>query len=72
MEPSVWIDITVNDATARIPAGSTVAAVIRYLGEADPDLMVELNGRYVYPRAYATTPVNPHDRLELINPNFGG
>ncbi|MEJ2660007.1 MAG: MoaD/ThiS family protein [Desulfobacteraceae bacterium] len=41
-------------------------------GALDPDLIVELNGRFVYPRDYATTIVGAGDRLEFINPNFGG
>ena len=66
------IEIIMNDLPQRVPAGSSLEDLIRDLGEADPDLIVELNGRFVYPRDYATTIVRKGDQLEFINPNFGG
>jgi thiamine biosynthesis protein ThiS len=66
------VEIIINDLPQRIPADSSLATLIRDLEEADPDLIVELNGRFVYPRDYATTISGEGDRLELINPNFGG
>ncbi|WP_419662076.1 MoaD/ThiS family protein [Desulfosarcina variabilis] len=38
----------------------------------DPDLIVELNGRFIYPRDYATTIVQSGDEIEFMNPDFGG
>ena len=67
-----YIHITLNDAPERVPVHSSLEAVIRHFGETDPDLIVELNGRFVYPRAYAGTIIQKGDRLEFINPNFGG
>jgi thiamine biosynthesis protein ThiS len=64
--------ILLNDLPQRVPANSDLVTLTRNLGEADPDLIVELNGRFVYPRDYATTVVQHGDRLEFINPNFGG
>jgi thiamine biosynthesis protein ThiS len=66
------IEIILNDLPQKVPADRSLEALIRDLEEADPDLIVELNGRFVYPRDYATTIVSGGDRLELINPNFGG
>ena len=66
------MDIILNDLPQQVPANSSLASLILDLGEADPDLIVELNGRFVYPRDYATTFVKNGDRLEFINPNFGG
>jgi thiamine biosynthesis protein ThiS len=66
------IEILLNDLPLQVPAMSSLAALIRDLEEADPDLIVELNGRFVYPRDYATTIVSDGDGLEFINPNFGG
>ena len=40
--------------------------------EMDPDLIVELNGRFVFAQDYAATRVAPNDRVEFIHPNFGG
>jgi thiamine biosynthesis protein ThiS len=72
MEKTEYIEIAINDETERVAANSSLHALIRHFGEADPDLIVELNGRFVYPRAYAATIVSKGDRLEFINPNFGG
>lgn len=72
MQKNDIIEIWLNDAPERVPARSSLKTLIRHFGEGDPDLIVELNGRFVYPRAYAATVVNKGDRLELINPNFGG
>jgi len=72
MEKNECIEITINDVRERVMADSTLETLIREFGEADPDLIVELNGRFVYPRAYASTIPKKEDRLEFINPNFGG
>lgn len=67
-----FIEIILNDLPQQVPADSSLEDLIRDLEERDPDLIVELNGRFVYPRDYATTLVGGGDRLEFINPNFGG
>lgn len=40
--------------------------------EMDRDLIVEHNGRFVFPQDYAVIQVAPSDRVEFIHPNFGG
>jgi hypothetical protein len=35
-------------------------------------MMVEQNGRYVYPQTYDTTQPVAGDVLEFIHPDFGG
>ena len=72
MRPDRMITILLNDLPQQVPANSSLEALIRDLGEADPDLIVELNGRFVYPRDYASIIISVGDQLELINPNFGG
>ena len=72
MKKTAFIEISLNDEPERVPTNSSLETLIKHFGEADPDLIVELNGRFVYPRVYAATIVNTGDRLELINPNFGG
>jgi thiamine biosynthesis protein ThiS len=67
-----YIEIILNGLPQPVPADSSLEDLIRDLEEADPDLIVELNGCFVYPRDYATTIVGEGDRLEFINPNFGG
>jgi sulfur carrier protein len=66
------IEITVNDRSEQVPAHCRISDLIRRFGEDDPHLIVELNGRFVYPRDYDSKTVAKNDRLEFINPNFGG
>ena len=66
------IEIRVNDLPERVPVGSSLETLIHDLNERDPDLVVELNGRFIYPRNYATTIVGAGDEIEFMNPNFGG
>jgi thiamine biosynthesis protein ThiS len=66
------IEIIVNDVPIEVEAESRLDHLIKHFGEMDPDLIVELNGKFVYPKAYAGIVVNQGDRLEFINPNFGG
>jgi thiamine biosynthesis protein ThiS len=72
MGKAQFIEITLNDVPERVTANSSLEALIHHFGETDPDLIVELNGRFVYPRTYASTVLRGGDRLEFINPNFGG
>ncbi len=55
-----------------MPAAATLAELIIRFDEADPDLIVEHNGRFVFPRDYSAIRVAPDDRIEFIHPNFGG
>ena len=66
------IEIIVNDMPIEVESESRLDRLIKHFGEVDPDLIVELNGKFVYPKAYAGTIVSDGDRLEFINPNFGG
>jgi thiamine biosynthesis protein ThiS len=55
-----------------VPENATLAFLIEHFQEADPSLIVEHNGRYVYARQYSTTRVSANDRVEFIHPDFGG
>jgi thiamine biosynthesis protein ThiS len=66
------IQITVNGMTEDVPENATLESLIDRFREADPALIVELNGRYVYAREYSTTRVSENDRVEFIHPDFGG
>lgn len=66
------IEVTVNGTTERIAEGATVAGLIAHFREEDLHLIVEHNGRFVYPRMYETTVVAEGDRIEFIHPDFGG
>ncbi|MFZ3048203.1 MAG: MoaD/ThiS family protein [Desulfatirhabdiaceae bacterium] len=66
------IDIVVNGHTEKVPGLSTIFFLIQHFQEHDTDLIVEYNGRFVYPGQYAGIVLKPGDRIEFINPNFGG
>ena len=66
------IQVTVNGMPERVPASATLALIIVRFAEQDPDLIVEHNGRFVFPRDYSSTRAAPGDRIEFIHPNFGG
>jgi len=66
------ITIVVNGLAETVPEKFSLAQLIVHLKEGDGDLIVEHNGRFVYPRHYLTTLLAGGDRVELINPNFGG
>ena len=66
------IQITVNGMPEKVPADSRIADLIAFFGEKDPHLIVEHNGRFVFAQEYPTCTVSPGDRVEFINPNFGG
>ena len=52
------IDIVLNGIAEKVPANSSIDTIIELFKEGDPDLIVELNGRFVYPQRYASTTVS--------------
>lgn len=66
------IQIFVNGMMEEVPEGATLAFLIEHFQERDPALIVERNGRFVFPRNYSMTTLSPNDRVEFINPDFGG
>jgi thiamine biosynthesis protein ThiS len=66
------MEITVNGHKETVPASSTLSALIHHFKEYDGDLIVEHNGRFVYPRKYAEVTLADGDIIEFINPNIGG
>jgi thiamine biosynthesis protein ThiS len=69
---SILIRITVNGLPEEVSPSATLAYLIGLFREMDRDLIVEHNGRFVFPQDYASTRVAPNDRVEFIHPNFGG
>ncbi len=66
------IRIIVNGFEETVQPGMAVSRIIAHFKEGDADLIVEHNGRFVYPAKYDETFVSEGDRIEFINPNFGG
>jgi len=69
---SAHIRIIVNGFEESVVPGVSIATVIQDCNELDRDLIVEHNGRFVYPTEYGERILQDGDRLEFINPNFGG
>jgi len=72
MNCTATITITVNGFAEAVPAAVTIADLIDRFEERDVHLIVEHNGRFVYPQDYETTRPAAGDTLEFINPNIGG
>jgi thiamine biosynthesis protein ThiS len=66
------IRIIVNGFAEEIETGTTLSALIELFREQSPSLIVEVNGRFVHPRDYDRRPVQSGDRVEMIQPAFGG
>ncbi len=66
------ITIEFNGLNEKISEGMTISDLIVYFKEGDPDLIVERNGKYIYPKNFSTEKVTDGDSIEFINPNLGG
>jgi len=64
--------VIINGMEEEVSPGDTVAQLIIRFGEADLNLIVELNGRFLFPDKYENLVVREGDRLEFIHPAFGG
>lgn len=69
---SPQIEIVLNGLKERVPEGTTIGDLIEMSGEEDKHLVVERNNRFIHPRTYHATPLSEGDRIEFINPDFGG
>ena len=66
------INVVINGLKETISENTTISQLIVGYKEGDVDLIVEHNGRFVYPRKYEEIILLHDDRIEFINPNFGG
>lgn len=66
------IDIVINGFAESVDSGATLSQLIDRFQERDVHLIVEHNGRFVYPQDYDATCVASGDTIEFINPNIGG
>ncbi|MFZ5587143.1 MAG: sulfur carrier protein ThiS [Thermodesulfobacteriota bacterium] len=66
------ISIIVDGFPDQVPEGATLDELIERHQAQHKDLIVELDGRFVYPRDYAATRLAPGSRVEFIHPAFGG
>jgi len=66
------IEIVFNGLKEKVPRNTTIIDLINQLNERDVGLIVEHNNKFVYPQKYSTTVLSDGDKVEFINPDFGG
>ncbi len=66
------MQVILNGFGEAIPRDTTIAQLIERREEYDVGLIVELNNKFIFPQDYGKTVVREGDKLEFINPDFGG
>jgi len=66
------IEIILNGYKEKVPENITIDKLISFFHEKDSHVIVELNNKYVSPHTYSSVVVSDGDRVEFINPDFGG
>lgn len=66
------IEIIFNGMKEKVTANATIADLIELTKEKDSGLVVELNNSFVFPQKYPETVLTEGDKVEFINPDFGG
>jgi sulfur carrier protein len=66
------IEITVNGAQTKVPAGRTVEALLTHLGIRPDRVAVEMDRSIVTKRQWASTPVDNGAQLEIVEFVGGG
>jgi thiamine biosynthesis protein ThiS len=66
------IEITFNGMKEMVPENTTITDLIKLMKEKDSGLIVELNNRFVFPQKYPEAVLSDGDKVEFINPDFGG
>jgi len=64
--------IVVDGLPEDVPDGANVLDVLKQRGEPTTHIIVEINGSFVHPHAYAGKKMHPGDRMEIVYPAFGG
>lgn len=55
-----------------VQVGTSLLDLVTAKNEDTPDLMAEVNHRYIHRQDYATTILRPGDKVEFIHAAFGG
>lgn len=67
------IKIVANGLETRIPYGTTVVKFLDIMKEpVRPDMIVEINRRFIHFKEYSITTINDGDNIEVIGLDFGG
>jgi thiamine biosynthesis protein ThiS len=71
-EPGAAVRVTVNGEPREVPPATTVADLLEQLGRHPRTVAVEHNGAILPRHAYAATPLQPGDRIEIVGFVQGG
>jgi sulfur carrier protein len=66
------IELRLDDRPHRVPAGTTLAALVQQLGHAPRDVGTALNGRFVARAQRDACSLHPGDAVLLFQPIVGG
>ncbi len=67
------IKIIANGFEMAVPFGTTILRLLDMMGEpVRPDIIVEINRRFIHLNQYSTTQVNEGDNVEVIGLDIGG
>lgn len=66
------MQVILNGFRETIPRDTTIAQLVEHREEYDVGLIVELNNKFIFPQDYGKTVVREGDKVEFINPDFGG
>lgn len=66
------MEILYNGVQEEIPPDTTISDLVEEAHERDIGLIVELNNRFIFPQDYGKTFLSEGDKVEFINPDFGG
>ena len=66
------MDITINGFKEKVKKGLSITELILKYDELETGLMVEQNGKYVYPKDYDAIFPDEGDELEFIHLDLGG
>ena len=66
------IEITLNGMKEKVLDGISIAQLIECYNESNTALIVERNGKFVYPKKYGATFLCDGDRVEFIQAAYGG
>lgn len=67
------LKIIANGLETEIPEGTTVTQLLDILEEPlKPDMIVEINRRFIHAKLYESTMLNAGDYVEIIHLDIGG
>ena len=66
------VEIVLNGLKTRIAPNISIEQLLRLMYEGDLQIIVECNGKFIFPQKYSSTFIHDGDNIELINPDFGG